>query len=215
MSEPLSARDLLDPVKVVVDTVVPTLLFAVLSIVATLGTAAVVALGWSVLAVLVRLLRRQPPTYALGGLGGVAAGVALAVATDDAETYFLPGIAGNIAVAALFTLSVLLRRPAIAYTSAALYRWPMGWYLHDRVRPAYSEITWLWALYYALKGALQLWLVARDDMALLATVRIVSGWPMLIGLLAVTYAYVTWRLERLDGPDVESWRAQQSEPAGG
>lgn len=204
---PLGERAL-DWRRAVTDTVVPTVLFAVLAATQTLGTAAVGALGWCALVIVVRLLRRDELLYAFSGLGGVVIGVALALWTDDAETFFLPGILGNAATATVCLVSVLVRRPALAYASAALTRWPLGWYLHDRVRPAYSEVTWLWVAYYGGKAGWQAWLVQRDDLAALATVRILTGWPTLIGLVALTYAYLAWRLPQLGGPSVGEWEAE-------
>jgi hypothetical protein len=138
----------------------------------------------------------------------VLIGVVVALVSGDAEGFFVPGIVANVGFGLLCAVSVLARRPALAYTSAALYRWPLEWYWHPQVRPAYSEVTWLWAAYYLAKGLWQYALVVDGDLALLATVRLVTGWPSLVVLVGVTYAYVTWRLDRLGGPDVESWRAE-------
>ncbi|MGH3924523.1 MAG: hypothetical protein ACRDTT_16960, partial [Pseudonocardiaceae bacterium] len=88
-------------------------------------------------------------------------------------------------------VSILVRRPLIALTSAAIYRWPPGWYLQDRVRPAYSEITWAWAALHLGKAAVQAVLVVA------------------------AYAYVSWRLNRLGAPTVEEWREHPSEPQHG
>ena len=97
---------------------------------------------------------------------------------------------------------------ALAYTSAALYRWPIGWYLRADVRPAYSEITWVWAAYYLAKAAVQLLLLQQGQLAALTTARVALGWPGLLALLALTYAYVRRRLDSLGGPDVDTYRAE-------
>jgi hypothetical protein len=199
-------RDLLRP-QVLLDTVAPTVVFAALAG-RGVGVAAAAALGLSAAVVAWRLVRRQRLLHAASGAGGVAVGVVVALASGEAEGFFLPGIVSNVAFGALSAVSCLVRRPAIAYTSALLYRWPIGWYLHPRVRPAYTEVTWVWAAYYLAKGGWQAALVAGDDLGALAVVRVVTGWPALVALLVATYAYVRWRLDRLGGPDVEEWRAQ-------
>ncbi len=203
-------RDVVGNPRVLVDTVAPTVLFAVAAVRLSVPAAAAVAVTWCVAVLVLRLVRRESLTLAASGLGGVALGVAVALLSGDAEGFFLPGIVGNLAFGALCVVSVLVRRPALAYTSAAIYRWPMGWYLHPRVRPAYSEVTWLWAAYYLAKGGVQLLLVRQGELAALTTARLVLGWPGLVGLLAVTYAYVSWRLQSLGGPDVQEYRAQQA-----
>jgi hypothetical protein len=214
---PHGLRDVLADPRVVVDLVAPTLVFAVAATRAGIGLAAGLALGWCAAAIAWRLARRQPLAHAMSGLGGVAAGVVVALVSGDAEGFFLPGIVGNLAFGAVCVLSVLARRPALAYTSAVLTRWPLAWYWHPRVRPAYSEVTWLWAAYYLAKGGWQAALVADGDLAALATVRIALGWPGLALLLALTYAYVRRRLDSLDGPDVDAWRAgaERAPAAGG
>lgn len=201
-----SPRDLLANRAVIVDAVVPPLLFVATDAIAGLGVAAAVSVGFSLLVVALRLLRRQRLLYALSGLGGVAAAVAFALWAGEAEAYFLPGIASNAVLGAAFVVSILLRRPAIALTSAAIYRWPLAWYWHPRVRPAYSEITWAWALLYLGKASVQWVLVQRQEVGWLALARIVTGWPAFAVLLLATYAYVNWRLQRLDGPSVDEFR---------
>lgn len=205
-------RDVVADPKVVVDVVAPTVLFAIAAPTISLGWAATVALGWCAIVVTYRLTRRQGLTHALSGLAGVCIGVVVALASGRAEGFFVPGIIGNLVFAVVSAVSVVVRRPLIAYTSAAIYRWPLAWYLHPKVRPAYSEITWVWAGYYLLKGLVQLALVRRGDLAALATARVILGWPGLIGLLALTYAYVRRRLERLGGPQVSAYDDPPSGP---
>ncbi|CAN5119238.1 hypothetical protein BH23ACT9_BH23ACT9_15320 [soil metagenome] len=208
-----SVRDLVSDPKVLVDTVAPTLLFAVLATRSTVTVAAASALGLCVVVFAYRVARRQGLVHAASGLGGVLVGVVVALVSGDAGGFFLPGIVGNVAFGLVCIVSNLARRPALAYTSAGLYRWPVGWYLHPRVRPAYTEMTWLWSAFYLAKGLYQYHLVREGNLALLTTVRLLSGWPALAGLLAITYAYITWRLRRLGGPDVEEWRAAREPTA--
>lgn len=201
-----SVRDLLADPKVVVDMVLPTLIFVGVTAGVSIMAGAGAAVLWCGLVIAYRLRRRQRLTHAVSGLGAVVVGVVVALLTDGAEGFFLPGIIGNIAFGAVCLISVVGRRPAVAYTSAALYRWPLKWYFHPRVRPAYSETTIVWGVYYLAKGFWQYRLVQQEDLAALTTVRLVLGWPGLAGLLAATYAFITWRLRTLDAPDVDEFR---------
>jgi len=203
-----SARDLLANRAVLVDTVAPPVLFVVVNAVLGLAAAAAIALGFSVAVVALRLLRRQRLLYALSGLGGTLVAVAFALLAGEATAYFLPGIVSNAVLGVLSVLSILARRPAIALTSAAIYRWPLAWYWHPKVRPAYSEITWAWAALYLGKAAVQWILVLRQEVGWLAVARIATGWPAFAALLLATYAYLSWRLERLGGPSVDEYRQQ-------
>ncbi len=207
-----SARDLLANRMVLVDTVAPPVVFVVANAVGGLPVAAVVAIGFSLVLVAGRLRRRQRLLYALSGLGGTLIAVGFALLAGEASAYFLPGIVSNAVLGLVAVLSILVRRPVIALTSAAIYRWPLAWYRHPRVRPAYSEITWAWAALYLGKAGVQWVLVQRQEVGWLTVARIVTGWPAFAALLLVTYAYLTWRLERLGGPSVDEYRQTPSEP---
>lgn len=204
-----SARDLLADRRVLADSVLPPVVFVVANAVAGLRWAAVTSLALAAGLLVYRLARGQRLLYAASGLGGVVVGVALALVTRDAAGYFLPGIVTNGVLAVACVVSILVRRPLIALTSAALSGWPLSWYWHPRVRPAYSEITWAWAALYAGKAVLQAQLARAGELGWLAFARVSTGWPAFALLLLATYTYVTWRLGRLDGPPVEEFRATE------
>ena len=52
-------------------------------------------------------------------------------------------------------------------------------------------------------------LIARGEVGWLTVARILTGWPAFAALLVATYAYVSWRLNRLGAPTVEEWRARE------
>lgn len=205
------ARDLLANRSVLIDTVLPPVVFVGANALGGLTVAAAVSLGLAVALVALRLVRRQRQLYALSGLGGVVVSVGVALATRSAAGFFLPGIVSSAVMGVSSVVSILVRRPLIALTSAALYRWPLDWYWHPRVRPAYSEITWAWAALYLGKAAVQGALVRADAIGLLAVARIATGWPAFAALLVLTYAYVNRRLAVLGGPSVDEFRAARPE----
>jgi hypothetical protein len=200
-----SPRDLLADRRII-DTVLPPLVFVGVEALAGLRWAAGASIGLAIVLVAGRLLRRQRLLYAVSGLGGALLGVGFALWSGGAEAYFVPGIVGSAALGVACVGSILVRRPLIALTSAAIYRWPLPWYWHPRVRPAYSEITWVWAALYLAKAAIQAVLVEQRAVGVLAVVRIATGWPAFALLLVCTYAYVRWRLDRLGAPEVDEFR---------
>lgn len=204
------ARDLLADRRVLLDTVAPPLVFVALNAGAGLVPAAAGALGLAAALAVLRLVRRERLLYALSGLGGVGVSVAVALLTRDAAGFFVPGIVTNALLAVACVVSILVRRPFIALTSGAIYRWPPAWYRHPRVRPAYSEITWLWAALYAARAGVAVVLIRAGELGWLAVARIVTGWPAFAALLLATYAYVNWRLARLGAPDVEAFRTPEA-----
>ena len=101
MNDDVTLQGILRDPKLVVDTVAPTLLFAVLAALAPLVVAAGAALAWCAVAVLVRRRRKQSLAHAVSGLGGVVIGVAVALLSGDALGFFVPGIVGNLAFGVL------------------------------------------------------------------------------------------------------------------
>jgi hypothetical protein len=197
------------------DSIVPPAIFVIVNAVwgfeaATWGSLAV-ALAITVL----RLARRQPLRYALGGVGAVVVAILVSRLLGRAEGYFLPGIITGALTVVIAVISAIAGRPLVAWTSYVYRRWPLDWYWHPRVRPAYSEVTWLWALFFAMRLLFQFSLFQDEAAGLLAAVNLVTGWPATILLLVISYIYGTWRLRHLGGPSVEEFRAGAEPPWAG
>jgi hypothetical protein len=173
-----------------------------------MGGSLVIALLIAVL----RLLRRQSLIYALGGVGGVLAAITIAKLLGRAEGFFLPGIISGGATIVVAVLSAVLGRPLVAWTSFIARRWPLGWYWHPKVRPAYSEVTLAWAAFFALRLLFQLLLFKDQAANHLAVANFFTGWPATVVLLVISYLYGTWRLEHLKGPSVDEFRAGVEPP---
>lgn len=199
----------------VVDSVLPPLLFVLINGLAGADWAVGAALGASLLLAGWRRLRGEPMLYALLGLGGAAFAYLLVRLVGRAEGFFLPGIFTSGLTALLAVISNLARRPLVAWSSVIARRWPLGWYWHPKVRPAYAEVTWLWAIFFGARALLQLSLFQAGDAGGLALANILSGWPALIVLLVVTYLYGTWRLGNLAGPSVQEFEIDAPPPWSG
>jgi hypothetical protein len=189
------------------DSVLPPVLFLLLNALFGFQVAVGGALALALSLTALRLVKGQPPGYALGGLVGVV----LALVLGRAEGYFLRDIitAAGITLAAL--VSVVVGRPLVAWTSHLARSWPWGWYWHPQVRPAYSEVTLTWAIFFALKALIQWGLLQRETAGFLSIINVILGWPATIVLLVASYLYGTWRLRNLGGPSVEEFE-QDAEP---
>lgn len=159
-----------------------------------------------------RLVRGQPLKYALGGLGAAVLAIAAVRLLNRAEAYFLPGFITGLLTVVACGLSVLVGRPIVALTSHLVRRWPLDWYWHPRVRPAYSEVTIAWTVYFAVKLGIQVYLFREAQTGALALVNVITGWPGTVVLLAASYLYGLWRLEHLQGPSVEEFEAGAEPP---
>ncbi len=194
------------------DSIIPPILFLILNVFLGFEYAMWGALVVALAMILLRLWRHQPLWYALGGVGGVVLAIVLSRLLGRAEGYFLPGILTNLFTMLVCLISALAGRPIVAWTSYVTRRWPLGWYWHPQVRPAYSEVTWFWFAFFAARLFLQVTFFQQAATGLLAALNLVSGWPATIVLLVVSYLYGTWRLRALGGPSVEEFRAGAPPP---
>lgn len=213
------SRELLDELRTVLvgrsgwlDSLLPPILFIILNAFFGFPTSIWGSLVVAIIIFVYRVIRRQALRYALGGIAGVALSGLIAWLVGGAEGYFLPGIISGAFTVALCLGSVILKRPLVAWTSFITRRWPIEWYWHPRVRPAYSEVTIAWGLFFTLRTMLQLELFQRQAVEALGFFQLITGWPALIILLIVSYLYGIWRLKNLGGPSVEEFKAEIEPP---
>lgn len=199
------------------DSLLPPLLFLILDAVVGFQTALWASLGIGAIITALRLVRRQKIAYALGGLVAALLAISLRYLLNSSQAFFLPTLVNDSLIMLALLVSAIINRPAVAFTSAITRRWLLDWYWHDQVRPAYSEVTILWVIYYALKLALLYAVFRQGNVYRLAIINFIAGWPALIILLIVSYLYGQMRLRSLKGPSVlefiqnipPPWRSQQ------
>ena len=210
---PSKAHELLEELRSVsngvglMDTILPPILFLLLNGLAGFQAAMYGAIAIALLIAILRLRRKQSLMYALAGMGSVALAIALALLLGRSEGYFLPGIVNGGITIALALVSLLIRKPLVAWTSYLARRWPLEWYWHTQVRPAYTEVTLIWTLFFVLRLWWQVALFQGQNTSQLALVNALTGWPATVVLLIISYLYGTWRLGQLQGPSVEEFRA--------
>jgi len=119
--------------------------------------------------------------------------------------YLLPGLISGSVTLFLTILSLVIRRPMVAWTSYLARRWPLEWYWHPLVMPAYSEVTFAWAVFFAIRLLYQFVFFQDADVNSLAVLNFITGWPATVLLLVVSYLYGTWRLAQLRGPSVQEF----------
>lgn len=199
----------------IADGVIPPLVFVSVNSVWDLNAAASAGLASALGIILWRLAKRRALRFAVAGLGGTLIAVAFALRSGSATAYFLPGIISGAAISLLIAASILAGRPFVAYVSWVTRGWPLEWFWHPRVKPAYVRVTWLWLAFFAFRTLGQLWLFLGERTAALGIVRVVTGWPALGVLLVLTYVLGRKWLLALDGPSVEEFEAGADPPWAG
>ncbi|NND04032.1 MAG: DUF3159 domain-containing protein [Acidimicrobiia bacterium] len=197
------------------DSFLAPLVFVGVNAFSSLGPASIAALlvggavaGW-------RIRKGQEPMYAFGGIVAIGFAAVLALRSGRAESYFLPGIVGAGVGAAAGLVSVVAKRPLAAWSSQFYRRWPQEWYWRDDVRPAYTAVTWLWIVFFALRAGLQGILFLQERPELLAFAKVITSWPLIIPLLIASYVLGNTKLHRLGGPNVEEFEAGAEPPFAG
>lgn len=196
----------------IADGVIPPILFVLIDGLQGTGPAAVAGIGSALGITGWRLARGRQTRFAVAGLFGTAVAAALALRSGDAGDYFLPGILSGAATTTLLLISLVLGRPGLAFMSWLTRGWPIAWYWHPRVRPAYTRTTVLWTVFFASRTAVQFWLFRTGEIGWLAAARVGLGWPALLLLLVVTYTLGRRWLGALNGPSVEEFESGSPPP---
>ncbi|NKZ10856.1 DUF3159 domain-containing protein [Mycolicibacterium septicum DSM 44393] len=172
----------------------PTFAYVIANAIAGLDAAVVVSIGFSVGLIVVRLLRKQPIQPAVSGLLGVVVAALIAYYTGSAENYFLPGIWFSLAMAAVFSVSVLVRRPLVGVIwnllrSAEPDR---SWRTDTVALHAFDVATLAFVALFSARFVVQQWLYDGGFSGWLAFARIAMGYP----LLGVVSVIVYWAIRR-------------------
>src|SRR4051794_20308008 len=123
-----------DPRALLDTTLAPVAFVIAYAITSNVNTSAIVAVDIGALIAIERLIRRRPVFNAIGGLFGTALAAFIAVRSGRAETYFVPKMLYQVALAVVFAGSAVIRRPLTGYIIAQLYRAEPGWVKLPAVR---------------------------------------------------------------------------------
>ena len=195
-----------------IDAVLPPLAIIVIYFAWNFETAMWAALLLAVFFGALRISRGESVLYAFGGVIGVLLAIGLVYILGRSEGFFLPNILTSGLLVLVSLVSVLANRPMVAWTSYLARRWPLTWYWHPRVRPAYSEVTLGWMVFFMLRLLFQFNFFQGGAPGLLAIFNLLTGWLGTLVLLVVSYLYGTWRLKKLKGPSVEEFKTGEAPP---
>ena len=143
--------------------------------------------------VVLRLVRKETLQQAISGFLGLAIAVFFARRSGEARGFFLPGIFINIAYGLAFVGSAVLGRPVVGYVYAALEGLDARWRADARLRRTFAVASIGWSLVFASRAVVQAVLYVMDRPGLLAASKLLMGWPLTIGAVALTMAYVKRR----------------------
>lgn len=172
-------------------------------------TSAIAPAVLAALAVIVRLVRKEPLASAFSGALAVAICVASTLITGRGEDYFLPGFWINGAYAAVMLISLLVGWPLLGLVLGALRGDLRSWRVDRPLRSAATLCTLLWLGLFVFRLAVQLPLYFAGNVEALAIARLVMGVP--------TFAVVvlfTWLILSRVSASSDDWKAESEAMTG-
>ncbi len=133
----------------------PVLVFVGTSRLLGLSAAVGAALGIATLILLWRLIRRDSVQPAVSGLIGVAVCALIAYMLGESKGYFLLGIWTSLLWAAVFAVSILIRRPVVGYIWSWLDGHDRAWRDVRRAVYAFDIATLTWVLVFGARFVVQ------------------------------------------------------------
>lgn len=170
------------------DTGIPAVVFVIVNAASSLTPAIFAALGFGVLLLAIRLVRRQPIQQALAGFIGIGIAAFVAHRTHSAKGFFLPGILSQAALTIVAIVSLILRKPYIGYVMGAIDTRFAHWRESPRLMRAMNQATLIWGFVFLFRTVVQGLLYLANRPGWLAAVQLAQGWPLFAAALAATYA---------------------------
>ena len=140
--------------------------------------------------IVVRLLRKETLQQAISGFLGLGLAVFFAARSGEARDFFKPGIYINYAYALVFLGSALIGRPLVGAIYSALDGLGDSWRTVPRLRRVFTVATLFWAGIFGLRAVISTVFYNADRADLLAVSRLLLGWPLTIGGVALTVWFV-------------------------
>ena len=178
---------------------VPVLVFVGTSRLLGLPAASCAALGVATLILLWRLVRRESVQPAVSGLIGVGVCVLIAYLLGQSKGYFLLGIWTSLLYAAVFAVSIVIRRPVVGYIWSWLHGHDRGWRNVRRAVYAFDVATLTWVVVFGARFVVQRVLYDTNHEGWLVVARIAMGWPLAALAALVTFLAIRVAQRALDG----------------
>ena len=153
----------------------------------SLGAAAAVTVVFAI----ARLVQRQTLQFVLGSILATALAAFFALRSGQAEDAFLPGILTSCAYLVATLLSVLVRWPLIGLMVGAVDQAavaagdPFRWRRNPAAVAVCSRLTLVLAGVYVIRVGIMGPLYLMNDVAGLTISKVVLGWPLWAGAVAV------------------------------
>ena len=184
--------------KGLLDSGLPALLFLIVfNIDKDVKIASYIALGFSLILTVIRLIKKETIQHAISGVIGVAICAWLSNRTGKAEDFYLPGLWTNLGYGTVYMISNLLKWPILGVIIGPLIGENFLWRKDPARRRVYIKATWLWVALFAIRLVVQYPLYKSGNINALGTARLIMGYPLFI-----LTAWLTWLVIK-NGPKLK------------
>lgn len=181
----------------VVEALAPGVVFLAIYLTTRSLVVAVVAPAvLSLVALAIRLLRREPVAGAFAGLIGVMVSGLIAMATGEGVDYYVLGLWTNLIYGSLIALTILLRWPLVGVIAGFALGIGTRWRGRRRAMWWMQGLTLVWVGLFAARLAVQLPLYQADAAGALGAARLLMGIPLFAIVLVVTAVLARSALRR-------------------
>lgn len=181
----------------------------------SLGAAAALTVAFAI----ARIAQRQTLQFVLGSILATGLAAFFALRSGQAEDAFLPGILTSCAYLVATVLSVLVRWPLIGLMVGAVDQAavaagdPFRWRRNPAAVAVCSRLTLVLAGVYVIRVGIMGPLYLMDNVAGLTVTKVVLGWPLWAGAVAVMGAMLLKGHTPIDPDDELVQPVDRGEPA--
>ena len=187
------------------DALIPPILYLIISRGYPIFLASGVAIGFSLITFLIRIVRKQKWQYAIGGFVGVTIASGFAYFAGSLNNFFLPDLISAGFFFILSSVSLLIKKPLAAWVSHLTRGWTRSWFWRKDVLPAYQEVTLFWTVFFLIRFVILVVVYLNGNPWMLLSVNGILSFPATFIVLILSYIYGIWRLKRLKGPGIDEY----------
>lgn len=188
-----------------IDAIIPPFIYIIGNQMTTMNIAGFTALFIALIIFIIRRYQQKSSKYALLGFLGVGFAFGIALLTNRANDFFIPQLLSSLLIIVVILFSLFKGKPFAAWLSHISRGWSFDWFLRSDVKPAYTEVTWVWLGFMILKFVIQFYLWRFGETNTLFIVNTFLGMPGITLVLIGTYVYGIYRLHNLKGPGVHEY----------
>lgn len=200
-------NDLLEEIKYyiskgTIDSIIPPSIFVLVNNKFNLYLAIKISIIAAIIIGFIRINKKSSIIYSILGVIGIIIASSFAIVANEATNYFLPSIILYATSIIIILISILIKKPIIAFISHLVRGWSIKWFLRDDIRPAYTEVSIYLLIYLTFRFIFIFNFYLEKNVEQLFFFKSILGLPFNLFFISSAYIYGIFRLKMLGGPGV-------------